>query len=1176
MGTREWTQDQKNAINVRNRTILVSAAAGSGKTASLAQRVINKITDKNNPSDADKLLIVTFTKAAAAEMKDRIASLLSDMIEENPKNISLRRQQSLLKNANICTVHSFCSNIVKENFYKLGISPNFRIADDNEISIIEEKAIKKVLDKFYEKEDTHFFQLVELFSNEKEDKALVNIVLKLYKFVVSYPFYEEWFNKKRQDYNNHEICNTMWGKVLLDYAFDVCEFCEKCIQESINLLQQNEELIGFYSQALSSDMSQIANLKRQCSTKSWDDLIESLKNFKKARRKNIPTEYKESYEIFYVEARRENIKKALDKLKKYFCFPLQRCQKDLENIRPVMDTLFEVTQNFISELNLIKSSKNIAEFSDLEKWMIDLLAYKDGNGEIHKSESAQEISDYYDEIMVDEYQDTNEIQDMIFKLISKSEKNLFMVGDVKQSIYGFRQAMPQIFMDKKAQYSLYDQNENDEFVKIILSKNFRSRKGIIDCVNFIFKKIMSKNIGGIDYNQEEMLISGAKYKESSEPDTHIEILELSENDDMDKAEAIRISQIISSMVESGHLVKDGSRERPVTYRDFCVLLRSANKRGCTYAKELNDRGIPAWSDAGGKFFGTWEVACMLSLLRVIDNPIQDIPLLSVLISPLFGFTAEDLSDIRLEKKDVPLYFGVKSLADKGDRKCMRFMEKIDKYRRLCSFLAVGKLINYIYEDTGYTSIVLAMTNGRLRLANLRMLAEYASKYDGAVYKGLSGFIGFIDKLEQKKSDLSPASTVSEASNVVKIMSIHKSKGLEFPICIIARCSGKFNKEHSDVVLHGKLGLGVNLKDKKDFVKHPNFMRNAVLLETEKDEISEELRVLYVAMTRAKEKLIFLISLKNLQKSVQTNIMTNNDAIESYTVRNSSSFSDWILKCILSSKSAKDIYDFAGIKLPANTQKKPDLNFSVKITKLDEHEDVQELNQNQIIPNTKLPEHIQKRFDFVYPYSDINHIPSKIAASKLAHADEWVNYIASSKPQFMSDLQMTPQERGTAFHQFLHFVDYSYMRDDVSDQIKTLKDKGLLTENQASAINLSQARAFLSSELAERIRNSDRVLREYRFTVSVPVGDINSIEDIKTIHQDKENVLIQGAIDCSFKEGNHYIIVDYKTDKIKDLADLKDKYSRQLYIYKHAFELCEEASVKELLIYSIPLNQCISV
>lgn len=1175
MSERIWTEDQKKAISVDGRSILVSAAAGSGKTASLAERVIRKITRKDSPIDADKLLIVTFTNAAAAEMRQRISGLLADLIEKRPFDSALKRQQSLLKHTSICTIHSFCLNTIKENFYRLDISPNFRIADENEISVLAEKAIDKVLERFYDEGDKIFFKLVETFSNEKSDSGLVDVIKKIYEFVGSCPFPDIWFEETEKMYKiESKITETPWGKEIIKYSMEALDYCECLLKSALKALETDQILKGIYFDALSLDFAEIIMVKETINEKSWDEIRKRLDTFKRGRRKSIPAEYQEDTNILLINGVRDYIKKVMDKIKKYFAFSEATCKKDQKEIAEVIKVLFKVTKEFIKELSLIKNEKNIAEFNDLEHLMIKLLTERDNSGGIRRSKTAEEISLNYEEIMVDEYQDTNEAQDFIFRMISKDEKNLFMVGDVKQSIYGFRQAKPGIFINKKEKYALYSKEDSSP-CKIILGKNFRSSRRIIDAVNFVFDKLMSKNAGGVTYNQEEILSCGAACEEKGEKEKSLdvvcEILELSNGSNSEKAEAKRISEIIANMIKDRRMIKDGNTKRPVTYKDFCILLRSANSYASIYAKELSIQGIPSWSDVSGKLLEASEVSAVMSLLRVIDNPIQDIPLISSLLGPAFGFTPDDLSEIRIKNRTGALYFAVKNEADSGNEKCRSFLDKIDNYRRLSSIISVEKLINYIYEDTSYSSIVLSMANGEARLANLRLFAEYAKKYDGTSYRGLSGFIEFVDKLKEKGADLSSASTISESSNVVKIMSIHRSKGLEFPICIIARCSGGFNKESGEILIHEELGLGIKLKDESGSIKYPNFIRNGVNLATEREEMSEELRVLYVAMTRAKQKLIFLISVKDIAKSTLNSLIGifNGGKMHPYAVRNSPNFGTWILNCALLSDESQKIYKYAALKSLDIDPQKP-ASFEINITppkKEAEKKTKQTENAEKTQKNT-LPAEILKRFNFKYLHDEVTKSPAKISASKLAHADVWKDYIAVSRPAFMSDKSITPTEKGTAFHEFLHYADYNAALKDFDAQLKYLKTRNFLTDAQATAIDKDSVFKFLKGTLGQRIIKSNKFLREYRFTVGVQAGE----ENYSNNASGDDKIIIQGAIDCIFEEEDDFVIVDYKTDRVENLNTLKDRYAKQLNIYKYAFEICEEEKVKELLIYSLFIGE----
>ena len=1204
MSGRIWTEDQKKAIEISGKSVLVSAAAGSGKTASLVERVIRKITSKEAPIDADRLLIVTFTNAAAAEMRKRISDILGDLIEKNPDDLNLKRQQSLLKHASISTVHSFCFNVVKENFYRLDISPNFRIADENEILLLKERAIEKVLEKFYEHGENSFFKTVELFSNEKDDSGVVKIVRELYEFVSSYPYPEIWFKEKIEIYKRESgILRTPWGKTIICYVLDALECSEELIKSLLLFINDDSAIKEIYEETLLEDLNKINAIKETLNEENWDKTKKILEEPKRVKKKRTPGDYKDDINVILTNGVRDYVKKSIDKIKKQFALYEISCKKDKNEIEPIVETIFNLTKEFIKEFSLLKKEKNIVDFNDLEHLMVKLLTEVENGEKIKKSKAAEELSLNYEEIMVDEYQDTNETQDLIFKMLSKNEQNLFMVGDIKQSIYSFRQARPEIFALKKDKYDLYNIDSSNSACKIILGKNFRSRCGIIETVNFIFEKLMSKKLGGVEYNKEEALTFGASYENNGaeEPEILFEIIENKEEDG-DKAEARRISEIISKMIKEKQMIKDGNTLRPVTYSDFCILLRSAKEHAAVYAKELSEQGIPAWSDVSGKFFGTPEIAVMLSLLKIIDNPIQDVPLLSVLFSPVFGFTPDELGQIRLKAPGAPLYLALKKSAEEGSSKCQKFIEKIDSYRRLCAIMPAERLINYIYNDTGYSSIVLAMKNGELRLANLRLLAEYAKDYDGKAYKGLSGFIEFIFRLQEKKEDLSPASTISEASNVVKIMSIHRSKGLEFPICIIARCSGKLNKETSDILIHDKLGLGFKLKNETGTIKYPNFIRNAIKIEIEKEEMAEELRVLYVALTRAKEKLIFVMSFKELEKaiiSIDKKYGTkssrlrgaiykaaNKNKIHPYIIKNASNYSEWLLECLALTDKGKEIYKYLGLKEPVLEYKNLK-SWQVNISCYGEgYDDLKQtakpdIETEELFKNKKeasLPNEIINRFNFKYPYKDINKVPVKISASKLAHEDSWKNFIASSRPAFMRETSETPAEKGTAMHEFLHFADYTSALKNLDAEIARLKEKNFLTLKQAESINKEDILNFLNSELGQRIIKSKKVLREYRFTVRAPArilegdnifkGEKSSNLNIAEGAGDEDKIIVQGAMDCVFEEGDEAIIVDYKTDRTKDLNSLKEKYRRQLFIYKYAFELCEGKKVKELIIYSL--------
>lgn len=1162
MSKNNWTEAQQNAINSREGTILVSAAAGSGKTSVLVQRVIERITDDKNPCDADKLLIVTFTKAAAFEMRNRISQKVAEMIEDDPDNMYLRRQQVLLTKAHISTIHSFCSEIIRENFYKLNISKNFRIADTNEMTILRDESVQYVLSKLYENGNEDFINFVEAFSTGKDDSKLVSVINTLYDFIRSHPFPDLWLDEKASMYEEkNNVLNTLWGQTIIKYANSAVEYCISLTKNALDLIKEDSVIEKAYRDSFLSDLAGLRGLKLAIEEEVWDTISNRITLFEFAKLKPLRG-YKDDPLKIKVCNNRDEVKATIKKISKLFYSREKRCIEDIAHLEPIVKVLFKAVKMFSEKLDEFKLQKNVADFGDLEHWMIRLLVKPDGKGGYIKTEDAKSLSEKFAEIMVDEYQDTNEAQDIIFRALSKNEENLFVVGDVKQSIYRFRQAMPEIFLNRKEKYRNFDPKVKNYPAKIILDKNFRSRNGITDAVNFVFRQIMSKQIGQIDYNNEEKLVSAASYNKKNDPDTRIDIIDLSKNEDedIDIVEARYISKIIMEMISENYKIKDGDKERPVTYKDFCILLRSANKHASVYARELQLNSIPAWSDVSGSFFEKIEISVMVSLLKVIDNTVQDIPILSVLLSPIFGFTPDKLSEIRLVDKDIPLYFALKKLADSGDEQCNNFISQIEEYRRMSSVIPSDKLISYIYDKSGYESMVQSMKDGELRLANLRLLMEYAKKYELSGYKGLSGFIRFINKLERKKTDLEPASTVNENANVVRIMSIHRSKGLEFPICIIAGCSRKFNMDKGEILLHPHLGLGVKLRSHDNIVQYTTMARESVSIAIENDSISEELRILYVAMTRAKEKLILINSVKDIPKTLGklSAKLTDSDSISPYIVRNSSSFSDWILSCALRHPSGTELREIANCMpgIMINDNNKWDIRLTYEKYEFDSK--IENGDVDSVEYDIKLINEIDKRFNFVYPKKELKDIPNKISASILASEHNLKNTL--KRPEFVKSAGLSAKEKGIVLHNFMQFSDYKVASINPEKEIERLVKNGFISEQQGSAIDIRKINRFFKSDLAKRILSSNHILREFRFTVDIPAKLLQDglIND--------EKVILQGAIDCAFIEDDKIVVVDYKSG-IPDDCEVVNDYLNQLKLYKYALEKCVKKKVKECLIYS---------
>lgn len=1184
--SRKWTPEQENAINSTGGSILVSAAAGSGKTSVLVERVIKQIIDLDNPIDIDKFLIVTFTKAAAQEMRSRISARLSEMISKNPQNSHLHNQQIMLKCASLGTIHSFCASIIRENFYKLGISPKFRIAEESEISIIKNQAMEKTLNDFYEFQNPDFIYTANLFGNEKNDNSLSLIIEQIYDFTRSLPFPEKWMNNVCKMYENiTSVKDSPWGKIAVNFAKKSFTEVQKILSQIKTVSSKNENIQKSYGEAIEKDLSEANSIMESLNIESWDKIAEKITQFSFSKFK--PLRCKDcDFEKNVISEKRKYAKNLIENSKKYFTFSELGTINSLKKFKVVTKTLFEVTNYFCEEISYLKTIKNIADYSDLEHWTIKLLSKDTDSGEINPSDIAFEISNRYAEIMVDEYQDINEIQNTIFKLINNNNK-IFCVGDVKQSIYKFRHSKPQIFLGKKSDYRLYSKEENNYPAKIILGKNFRSNPKIIDSINFIFESIMSEEAGEIQYNDEEKLVPGI-YKEETqndECDINFSIIDTSQSqENSDILEADFIAEKITEMIHQKYKVIENGTERPITYSDFCILMRSSNAHAHIYASRLLEQGIPAWSETKEKFLDTSEISNIISILQTINNPVQDIPLISAMMSPIFGFNVDELSEIRESDRNNLFYFAVKKSSENGIKKCTDFLEKINYWRKISCTVPCGELIEFIYQDTDYPALCLAKAKGEVKKANLELLIQYAEKFENQYHKGLSGFLDYIENIRQKKSDLEPASISSEYENTVKIMSIHKSKGLEFPVCIVAGCGKKFNFDKNKVIINSDFGPAMKLKNDEGTLQFDNLMRKAVFSQNQNEDISEEMRIFYVALTRAKQKLFLIASIKEPTKIIEKSLILTQgtDNISPFEVKNSSSFASWIILCICQSTLRNKLCNIMNLNEYISEKNSKHLNWDINLISpepecsetLDNYEECTETQNSVENFDAAWRQIINDRFDFVYPYKEFINLPLKISASMMNQSGDWEQYTANSKPSFASEKNFTPAQKGTALHKFMCFANFKRATlNGVKSEINYLLSEEFLTVKESESLNVTQIQKFINSPLAKRILQSKKVLREQRFSVKIPPELLNKHAISEKISD--TFVVMQGALDCAFQENGKYVIVDYKTDKTENIKDLYEKYSTQLNLYKYALEKISEIKVKELIIYSFYLNESFS-
>lgn len=1199
----KWTEEQSQAIHEKGSNILVAAAAGSGKTAVLVERIINKIISEE--VDIDKLLVVTFTNAAASEMRERILNAIYIKIEEEPSNTRLQKQITLLNKSNICTIHSFCLDVIRNNFYEINISPNFRIGDTAEIELLKEEVLETLFEDLYLKEDEGFFELLENYTTYKDDTPLKNIIKSIYSFIQSAPFPEEWLEEKVKmfdiDLENTDFADTIWGKVILNNY-------KECIEENILGLKKikqelDEEMeLEKHSQAIRMDIENLEILKENLN--SWDKAYELARNFSFIRwpsskkiNSETPTMVKEKRDIINAK-----FKKMKDNI---FIYSSKEILEDLKDMHKILNLLEQIILKFNENYKKAKLEKNIIDFNDIEHLALKILI-KEENGKYIPTEVAKKYQEKFEEIAIDEYQDSNMVQEYILTSISKNN-NIFMVGDVKQSIYKFRQAMPELFLNKYETYKLKNNKEDKDNLKIQLFKNFRSRKNIIDTTNIIFDEIMSKNLGDVDYTEEEYLNLGADYKEPEIENinfagkTEINIINLEENtketeqetEDIEKEERIEnsileakyVAKKINELVNSNYYVLDKVEGyRKVTYKDIVVLLRSTTELSPIYEKEISDLGIPVYSETSTEYLNSVEIQLIMSCLKIIDNPMQDIPLVTVMRSMIGGFTDNDLIEIRLADKYENFYESViksriqvnVSLRDKIDN----FLKMINTWREDSEFLALDELIWKIYMDTGYYNYVGLMQNGKLRQANLKMLFERAKQYESASFKGVFNFINFIDKLKLKNNDLGSAKIIGENENVVRIMSIHKSKGLEFPVVFLSSTGKNFNLKDlkEKILIHQGIGFGPNYENSRLKIEYPTLAKEAIKIVSKKENISEEMRVLYVALTRAKEKLIITGIEKDLEKSIEKKEKeleiysnTNSSKIHSKILESYKSYLDWIELVYLKNKiKNSDIFEF-------NVINKKDILSSNSRNDL-EKKDILKYAKNRKISNTNL-EKIKTILEWEYKYKESTEIPSEISVSKIKElskkAEENKVEVVLKKPNFLIEkTNLTPAEKGTIMHLCLQKLNSkeNYNLDKLKKMVNNLVEKEIILTKEAESVNYNKILAFLESNIWKEMQDAKTVEQEKAFYLNLKAKEIykNSAED---------EVLVQGIIDLYYITNiDELVLVDYKTDYVENNNEesLKEKYNVQLSIYKKALEEALKRKVDRVYIYSTWLNKEIKI
>ena len=1178
----KWTTDQQHAIECCKGSVLVSAAAGSGKTTVLVERVIRRLTDKDNPCSAEDLLIVTFTRAATAQMREKIGAAILKRLSEDPTDRHLRRQYMLLPFAKICTIDSFCNDLVRENFHALGISPDYSLLDNETAVIMKNDVCEAMLERAYEEDsDGSFSGLSDMMSSGSSDEDFAKLIIKMYDISTAYPFPDLWLHSLFEGYSQPDINKSCWGVIIKKYVCDMLDYCVSSSNDMMAAMESDSIVADAYGAAVQSDINMYAELREKVN-RDWDEALEAFNTVKYMGLGRVPKGYESETKNAVMTARKK-LKDLLKKVPNIMCVSSGEHAEDVRLMRGPVTKLIELVKQFGREYSAEKDKMNSADFSDILHRALNLLAVSDGSGGYIKTDLARELSSHYVEILIDEYQDINEAQDMIFKAISADENNLFTVGDVKQSIYRFRQAMPEIFLRRRSTTHSFESGEYP--LGITLGSNFRSRVGVTSCVNYIFRQLMSTEAGELEYDDSEALNAAAKYPERDTPDCELHVVtDKGNRADTLEAQARYVARYIDRTVREGKtLVTKGGALRPASYGDFCILLRTAKNVSSVYANALSERGIPVFSPETGGFFEAAEISFILSLLRVLDNPVQDIPLAAVMLSPLFGFSAGELADIRASAKErleagetEPLYRSVAASADEGDEKAAAFLKKIESLRRLSLTLSAGELVRRVCEETGFDAIVGAMPDGERRRLNIGLLCDYAEKYEAAGNLGLSGFIRFIDKVARTSGDLATAARPSENADIVRIMTVHQSKGLEFPICIFADMQHAFNERDNteSVLISSSAGLGMKRRTEDGISVYDTASRRAAVITSERMGRSEEMRVLYVALTRAKENLVMVTSVPNPEKglakvAVECGI---GERANPFAVLRMNNFSDLVLTALMRHPAADELRKLSGVDVPIFLPEKD--RFKLKVVVSDSESFMTEsANEQKIAAKPVFFDEVCERLDYSDPRSVLSSVPAKRAASDGSERGINREYFASSRPAFMSSGGLTPAQRGTATHKFMQFSDYSAARADIESELARLVDGGFLSEDEGKAVNVSAAKRFFMSSLAERIFASDNVMREKKFAALFPA---KFFYPELTGEAAEEKIVVQGIADCVFVEDGKLVIVDYKTDTGVDAEALLDRYSAQLGIYREALSQALGMPVKETLLYSFFMNSTVKV
>lgn len=1237
-----WSKEQLSAIQARHQNLLVAAAAGSGKTSVLVERIIQRVLDKEEPVDIDRMLVVTFTNAAAAEMRERVGAALSEALQDTHDAKYIERQLLLLNSASISTIHAFCQSVIRQHFHLLNLSPKFRVANEVETGLLKLNLLERLFEAKYAAVEAGFLAVVEHYGGEKSDDSLYALVLSLYDFSRSHLEPETWLSGLKAKFDlpvDANIEDTPWSKIIRD----------KFIMDMKGSRQALERLCcevtkpgnpAAYMGVFRSDIGVLDGLI-EAAASSWQVLYNAINSCEFERLPSVGKEVdKENKEYFQAE-RNKAKKKISDCRDSMFTRSPEDLLDDMRLAAPVVSALAELVNDFAAEYSKAKLSKGILDFNDLEHYCLKVLAEEGNGAKLRPSIAAKALQEKYVEIMVDEYQDTNGVQEAILQLVARSsEPNLFMVGDVKQSIYRFRLAEPELFLQK---YRSYAGSGKDE-CRVDLARNFRSRAGILQAINFVFRQVMNPEVVELEYGEVECLYPGADYPptertclegpvevlvidntsdkgessaqarddsaaESQESSEDASEHEMAEEFSGFELESMLIVRRIKELVASKCYVwdKHAKQYRPLAWRDIVILLRSVKGKADILLETMRQAGIPVYAELAEGYFQETEVQVILSLLSIIDNPRQDIHLAGTLRSPLGGFSEAELAEIRLCDRRGDLWEAVSQAAivlseehEPTRLKLKSFLAQLNGWRSMARCKGVPELVWKIYRDTGYYDYVSGLPGGIIRQANLRALYDRARQYETTNFRGLFRFLRFIDKLKDKGSDMSVARALGESEDVVRVMSIHKSKGIEFPVVFVADMGKLFNMQDSrqTVLKHKKLGLGVYASPPGVRLRYPTLARHGIAIKQEMETRAEELRILYVAMTRAREKLILTASTSNLAKKClkwHGQAGTMDEFLPDTAIAAANSYLDWLGPALMRHSDGAVIAEYAGREQEEYMLADRESHWDIKIVKSAELS----LPEEQMVDSTLLDkirkleqleagegtDWVDKKLGWQYPQQITVGKPAKMSVTEIKQRFETMNSSESvrmyekthiyDQPRFIqTNHKLTPAEMGTAMHTVMQHLDLArdLSIEGLKTQVEGLVLKEMLLSEHAETIDLKAVADFFHSLLGQRMLAATYLKREVPFSLMLPAERF-----YPEMRGSEEKVFVQGVIDCLFRDKDGLILLDYKTDRMQNnTAALKEKYGIQLQIYAEAVQTIFKEAVKEKYLYVFSTGETVKI